>query len=315
MIDALAKHIDLNYKNKEGKTATMYFAQHNNVECLEAMCQAGAELEVVDNQGYTAYRHAKDMNNSEALQVLESFGASVSTESGLNKTKLMHYIEQNSYYSVVDEVKTSDVDAKDINGRTAVMYWAMAEVKNEKYFDGGILSALKVYDADFNARDNDGKTALMHALDRHQTVEALLESHRVDVNVQDNDGKTALMLVVEQGNVDSFKKLIGEQYHNKIGSTHINGVLMKPTEFNLDIQDNDGKTTFDYIKSSNNPSIIKMAEDVLGYVHVPEPTPEINRIESTGSEKKQTKFQSGAKPRKESFMSRMINHLKGALDK
>ena len=65
------------------------------------------------------------------------------------------------------------------------------------------VQALLNAGADVNAKDNDGKTVLMWALDilgtnyANDTVKALLAAD-ADVNAKDNDGRTALMWAAEK---------------------------------------------------------------------------------------------------------------------
>jgi len=64
---------------------------------------------------------------------------------------------------------------------------------------------------DVNAKGNDGKTALMHAVEQgnKEIVQALIVKG-ADVNAKGNDGKTALMHAVEQGNKEIVQALIAK---------------------------------------------------------------------------------------------------------
>jgi ankyrin repeat protein len=86
-----------------------------------------------------------------------------------------------------DLASGADVNAKDQDGRTALM---MAT-------SPAIIDFLVVHGANINARDNDGNSALLRAassvLDQADVVTALLE-HGADVNARDKNGRTALIL-------------------------------------------------------------------------------------------------------------------------
>lgn len=79
-----------------------------------------------------------------------------------------------------------NVNARDKDGRTALM---MAT-------SPAIIDFLVAHGANVNAKDNDGKSVLLRAassvVDQADVVTALLE-HGADINARDNDGMTALM--------------------------------------------------------------------------------------------------------------------------
>lgn len=61
-----------------------------------------------------------------------------------------------------------------------------------------------------NARDDDGRTALMYAVESENlaVVKALVDKG-ADVNVRDNCGRTALMLAAQRGDEAMVNVLIG----------------------------------------------------------------------------------------------------------
>lgn len=85
-----------------------------------------------------------------------------------------------------------DVNAKDENGKTALMY--AAERGDKK----SVLQLIEA-GADLNALDNNKNSALHYAAayGNRKTLNALLNSG-IDVNTQNNKGKTALMLAAER---------------------------------------------------------------------------------------------------------------------
>jgi ankyrin repeat protein len=85
----------------------------------------------------------------------------------------------------------ADVNARDDNGRTALI---LATADNS---DPGVIDTLLKSGADVNARDNEGWTALMWAATVDNSdlgvIDTLLKSG-ADVNAQGNDGWTALIV-------------------------------------------------------------------------------------------------------------------------
>lgn len=86
-----------------------------------------------------------------------------------------------------------DINAKEEDGRTALL------IAVEKR-DAGMAALLADNGADVNARDVDGYTALMYvAYKGNLELAELLLNHGADVQAKDNDGWTALRIALLQG--------------------------------------------------------------------------------------------------------------------
>ena len=91
-----------------------------------------------------------------------------------------------------------------------------------------------------NVRDNDGKTALIHAsYKNHLKVVQILIDAGADVDIQDNDGRTALMWASSNDNLEVVQELI------KAGA-------------DVNIQNNEGWTALIYAKIYKNQEIIDL---------------------------------------------------------
>merc|ERR1712168_321129 len=66
--------------------------------------------------------------------------------------------------------------------------------------------------ADCNSRSLEGKTPLMYALWNHQNsvMELLMQNDKVDVNCEDNDGATALHHAVDVDNDEGARMLLAD---------------------------------------------------------------------------------------------------------
>jgi ankyrin repeat protein len=95
-----------------------------------------------------------------------------------------------------------DIEAKDNNGWTALMHAVWSRRTK-------IAKMLIANGADVNAKDNNGWTALMHAVwGRHTTIAKLLIDNGADINIKNDKSKTALMHASVDGNTDMAKLLI-----------------------------------------------------------------------------------------------------------
>ena len=112
--------------------------------------------------------------------------------------------------------------------------------------------------ADIEAKDNDGRTALMSAAeyvaedgpdDSENDKLRILLGRRAEVNAVDNKGKTALMHAVErlQDNEDYLEQLKARV------------TLLIDSGANIGMKDNDGRTVFDLCKSEELKKFIKDA--------------------------------------------------------
>ena len=114
----------------------------------------------------------------------------------------------------------AEVNARDNDGKTPLMYMAKVKHRNYQMYDGydcgedemfsaeierkrntdslnSLTELLVDAGAEVNAQDNDGRTALMLSCASFwQTMESLMDAD-ADVNAQDNDGRTALMYYIQ----------------------------------------------------------------------------------------------------------------------
>ena len=103
------------------------------------------------------------------------------------------------------EMKHTDLNAKDINGQTALI-WAVAHETTS------VVQSLlgREDDLDVNARSSDGMTALMLAVTKNnqEIVVELLKADKIDVNAKMNNGNSALLLAYKAGNTGIVEAIL-----------------------------------------------------------------------------------------------------------
>ena len=143
----------------------IYAIECTNIEAIDTLLKLGANLErLTDIYSYSSFLFL-DAGHHQKVSI----------------TPLMY-----AAYSSTEEVisflikKGAKVNAKDREGRTALMY--------------RLSEALIRAEADINAKDNYGKTALMYA-SRYYYEESvdLLIKNKANINAKDKDGYTVLM--------------------------------------------------------------------------------------------------------------------------
>lgn len=103
-----------------------------------------------------------------------------------------------------------------------------------------IVAAFLAKGADANMQDDNGKTALMRAVQasEFESLKILLNNEKTDVNLQDDDGKTALMQAIEH-NLPEF----------------VDAILAKK-QVDLEVQDEHGRTALMQAAGQGNPQIV-----------------------------------------------------------
>ena len=137
-----------------------------------------------------------------AVKLLIDMGADVNAKDENGRTALI-YASRNSSSEILEYLieKGADINAKDIFDKTALMYAA-------SFNNLEVIKYLIEKGADINAKDNENKTALMNAasFNNLEVVEYFIEKG-LDINAKDNKNKTALSYALEKGNTDMVKLL------------------------------------------------------------------------------------------------------------
>ncbi|XP_065336263.1 ankyrin-3-like [Cloeon dipterum] len=182
----LAKRVDVNAKDKKGRTAlhyTMNFTEDDGLEDLHAfdlvqeLCKRGADLASTDNDGMNAFHHAM-RNFRMALFIHELNGDLVNQRVNNGDTTLHLAIKVEKFNPFL------------------IVHWLVEQ--------GGV---------DLNARNALNETPLIlackksHWFGAWDIIEILL-SKNVDVNIRDNKGKTARDYLDDQTRLKRFDEIV-----------------------------------------------------------------------------------------------------------
>ena len=232
---ALNAGLSANVKDKDGRSALMYAAAYGNVETVNVLLKAGAD---VAYYGGSALMHAAVHGKVDNIDALLKAGADVQAKNNSGATACMLAARNGHALAVNMLLKAgSDVNAKDNNGWTALMY-----ASANGYLE--TVRALLQAGADVNVqniRDNSGDTAMggrtalmMAARNGHKhIVEALIDAGADDKS--DNKGRSALMHAAEAADGETVNALI-------VAGSYVNQ------------EDSDGRTALDYARK--NPKIM-----------------------------------------------------------
>ncbi|NXE49396.1 RN5A ribonuclease, partial [Casuarius casuarius] len=215
---------DLHARKDNGGTAFIEAGIEGNVRLLELFLDLGSDINEHDDNGFTAFMEAAWYGREEALRFLHSKGADVNLgrvvceeKRKLNRggaTALMDACRE-GHISVVKalvEDMNADLNIRDNQDRNALIH-ALKNGRN-KTVESAVSIGYFLLDhgVDVNSRDENGKTALILAVEMKSLdlVKALLEKGEIDIDDADDEGNTALMVAVMRNNY-SIAKLLCEK--------------------------------------------------------------------------------------------------------
>ena len=225
---------DVNAANESGETALWIACYESDVDAINVLLNAGADPNIVSTEGNACLHRA--VHYKETLQALIDHGAGVNVTNNDKETALLEACI--SRWTALDAINVllnagADPNIADQKGYTCLIYATNNQCPKE------VLQALTDHEADVNAVNNDGATALLLACNAgqrelvcllltagadtsivdvhgdtclhkllyrdhdhdHETLQMLLE-HGVSVNARNKNRQTAYMLACEQGNID-----------------------------------------------------------------------------------------------------------------
>lgn len=89
LLRLIERKADLNAQNRQGKTALMYGAKRPNIESTLALLEAGAKIDIADNNKNTALHIAARNGFKRILEVLISYKADVNVQNNDGETPIM----------------------------------------------------------------------------------------------------------------------------------------------------------------------------------------------------------------------------------
>jgi ankyrin repeat protein len=204
----LDKGANIEAKDNYSATALVHAAESGHTDTVILLLDKGANIEAADKDGYTALMRAAGDGYADMAKVLLERGAKVvvaqqSNSPGTPDAELLEAAGKGDTATVQSLLQQgTSIEAKDKNGRTALM-WA-AEMD-----EGDTAGLLLGKGANIEAKDNSGDTALIEAATSGQTdtVKLLLEKG-ANIEAKDNGGDTALIEAATRGQTDTVKLLL-----------------------------------------------------------------------------------------------------------
>lgn len=223
-------------------------------QIFEALADSGGDANTIDGDGTSTLLWAAAIGIASTVEKLIEMGANVDARDVEGRTALMHAAKEDFAFSEYTAVYRSllragaDVDAADKTGATAVA-WVARDGKPE------LVTQLIEAGANVNTKDSQGKTPLMEAMhqsfaeSQYEEVTECLVDAGADANTRDHTGKTALIhLVLEDfgGNL-RISGLTKEQVREESIPEKIPFIdTLAKAGADLNLRDATGKTALDW---------------------------------------------------------------------
>ena len=222
----IAAGVDVNEKNKDGKTALFDAADNNNAEGGKLLLAAGANPNVFDTIGFTPLMDAAYFGNVEVLNLLIKSGAKLDSTSSERGSALhlavecviyKSYSDEKKCIAVVDSLASSGANTNILNqyGWTPLSMVANSNYdpfssSNLQYDSTFQLALLFVsHGAELNIKNADGRSpVILYVLassDSNLRMLKLFLDNGGDPNLRDNKGHTALFYANELKNTEQAK--------------------------------------------------------------------------------------------------------------
>jgi|GEM_PF-415812 len=210
---------DIEAKDQYGRTPLMIAAERGNSEMVDALFKAGATLplawrELKDKDGRTPLIAAAYTGNVDDIQLLLKSGTDIEAKDKDGRTPLMIAAERGKFEMVDALLKAgANIEAKDSRGHTALMIAA----------DNGNVKLARAL-LKTGAKDDKGRSELMYAAwsGNIEEVDAMLKAG-ADKEAVDTQGNTALIYAVKSGNLKVVEALlktgVGADVPNHKGNT------------------------------------------------------------------------------------------------
>lgn len=191
-----------------------------------------ASSEYFRSAGWTALMKMSEKGDVRSVKKLLAMGVDTKAQNEYGETALS-IAAGTGHEKIVRLLEANDVDARGIDGRTALM-------NASKEGDLEAVKTLLAKGADVNAGCEMGETALLMAyMGGYTEIVVLLVANDADVEVKNVSGETLLMLAAQYGDVESVELLVA------YGA-------------DVNVKDNDGESVLQHAAANGHSKIVNL---------------------------------------------------------
>ena len=253
----------------------LFVASKNGyVDPIRILLEAHAKIEHRDEKGLTSLAVAARFGKVAAVKLLIDYNAKVNAQDQSGNIALIHAIQENLTDDHVEMVQLlmkhdANINHKNQSGLTPLM--KAAELSNGDA--ASIAQNMLENGAAIDTRDNEGRTALMHAFrgGSNKTRELLLNKGAA-IEAKDDLGDTALIIAAGYSNPDAVNFLLERGADIEVRDRYGFTPLIKAAKCGLDdtvnllldrgaqidAVDNEGKAAIDHAATRERGNIIKL---------------------------------------------------------
>lgn len=212
----------VDHANAALQTSMHVLATYGALDGVQWLLERGAEMETRDAGGNSPLHLAAAYCSLQVVEFLLAAGADVNAPNTSEATPL-HFAAPNGNCAVVETLIKfgGDLEARDEHGNTPLIDAAFVSQSAAPHFASGdhttqyaVVDLLLLHDADVNAVNNDGDSALFGAVrNEYDSVVKLLLAHGADARVRNNQQETLLHVLARgyASNVAIWRELLQHQ--------------------------------------------------------------------------------------------------------
>ncbi|XP_065164682.1 E3 ubiquitin-protein ligase MIB2 [Atheta coriaria] len=232
---------DVNVRDNDGDTCLHYAAFGNQPEILDILIKAGANLDVANKGGCTALHIAAHKHPARAIQILLAAGADPNCTDCYGDTALHDAIGKDSkqVIELLCAAAGTDFTLRNKRGFNVLHH---AALKGKAFATSKLLSQARQL---VDVKKDDGFSALhLAALNGHvEVVEILVRQGQADIDLRNNRNQSALLLAVSQGHYGVIELLVRLKANinakDEDGDTALHIVLIKRSQITSGVRGDD----------------------------------------------------------------------------
>lgn len=200
----LRSNVEINRKNSHGNTALHIALENKNEDLALLLIREGANIEITDEDDQNAYKLAQKHENQRVLELLKIILHDLyGIPENMDFKKVLLEGSDEDLRLVLEKYPKLAIEYESINPLVIAQ-----EQKNE-LSSWEMIKTLLANKANINGPKNAEITPLIKAiLLQHTSVASYLIDQKADVNLLDNDGKSALIYAIELNNNEIVKQLM-----------------------------------------------------------------------------------------------------------
>ena len=222
------KEVDINHVDSTGCTALRHAAVRNHADAVEVLIDAGADIEVKDEEGRSPLLVSNCLGHLDIAIMLVKAGADVCVTDNKGRTcfALASYYGHTETVRYLAGLKEVDLEHADSTGRTALSHAVVAN-------HADVVEVLIDAGADIETRGNHDRTPLLVASQcgNLQVVKVLVKAG-ADVCVTHDNGDTCLAVAAANGHSETVRTLlclpeVDVNHSNNRGFTSLHRAVLK----------------------------------------------------------------------------------------